>query len=67
MTKRSVRNKLRFQVQKAIEHQDRSLEHLITMDAIADDRSGFITDVLPSVVTAVSKVQEILKTFRSKL
>lgn len=67
MAKRSVRNKLRFQVQKAIEHQQRSLEHLVTLDTIADDRSGFITDVLPDVVKAVSGVQDILKTFRSKL
>ncbi|GAI57335.1 unnamed protein product, partial [marine sediment metagenome] len=40
---------------------------LLTLDSIADDKSGFITDILPSVVTAVSKVRDILKTFRSKL
>lgn len=67
MAKRSVRNKLRWQVEKAIEYQQRCLEHLATLDVLCDDRSQFVKDALPSVVQAVSKVQEILRTFRSKL
>ena len=67
MTGRSTRNKLRWQVEKAVDCQDRSLEHLARLDGIADAQSDYINEFMPGLVILLEEVKKTLFRFREGL
>ena len=64
MAKRSTRNKLRWQADKAAEYMDKALEHLQAIDRMADSRSTFISTNLPQLASMIENIRLILLRFR---
>ena len=64
---RSDRNKVRFNVEQAINDLERAEEHLARLDIIADGRSTFIDEQLPRLVLLLDGVKQVLVKFRSQL
>lgn len=64
---RSTRNKVRFQIERAAECQDRAVEHLKNANDMADGRSTPINENMPDLVGMLESVKVALLKFRSKL
>lgn len=64
---RSTRNKMRFQMDKVIDHLNRTFKHFQYLEELAEGRSPFIDGNLPIVVAAVSELREGIKRFRESL
>ena len=67
MTGRSTRNKLRWQVEKAVGCLDRAVEHLARLDAIAEEQSDYINHQMPAIVFMMDGVKNVLNRFREGL
>ena len=67
MTHRSTRNKLRWQVEKAVGNIDMAVEHMAKMDAIAEERSDYINQHVPGLVVLLEEVKKTLFRFREGL
>lgn len=67
MAKRSMRNKLRHQVQMCIDNLDEVEQHLVFLDGLADAQHPLVTKHLPTYVTMVEVLRDGLRTFRSSL
>ena len=67
MTGRSTRNKLRWQVERAVGDIGLAIEHLAKMDAIAEEKSDYINKHVPGLVVLLSEVQDTLNRFREGL
>ena len=63
MTARSTRNKIRFQGHSAVEDLRKAQEHLTELCALAGDTSGYIDDVLPTIMVALESVKLTLDKF----
>ena len=64
MAGRSIRTRIKFQVQKATEDLDRALGHLQSLDEFQGGESDYIETELPKVVNIVAIAQEALSVFR---
>jgi len=67
MAPRSTRNKLRFQVRKAIEDVNRALGHLQKLDEIQQGRHPRIEEGLPRLVMACEYLIHALERFREEI
>lgn len=67
MAQRTTRNRLRYQLSKAVHDCDRIQEHLRTVDEIASGDSTYINKYLPDLVALVSHMQKVLDRFRDCL
>ena len=67
MASRSTRNKLRWQVEKAIGHMDRATEHLAIVDIKAEGQSAYIEKHMALLVVMIEGVKEVLQDFRNGL
>lgn len=67
MTARSTRNKLRWQVERAVGCIDRSVEHLARLDAIAEEQSDYINKQMPALIVMMDGVKDVLNRFREGL
>ena len=64
---RSTRNKLRWQVEKAVGDIDRAIEHLARLDAMQGGQSDYINKHMPSLVVLLEGVKDPLNQFREGL
>ena len=64
---RSTRNKVRFQIERAAECQDRAIEHLKNATDMADSGSTPINKQMPDLVKMLMSVKGVLLKFRSEL
>ena len=64
---RSTRNKMKFQVEKVINHLDRTFKHFQYLEELGEGRSPWLNENLPLVVAAVSELREGIKRFRESL
>jgi len=64
---RSTRNKLRWQVERAVGDIDLAVEHLAKMDAIAEEQSDYINQHVPGLVVLLEEVKNTLNRFRDGL
>jgi len=67
MASRSTRNKLRHQLDKAINDCVRIQSHLHILDELARGESQVVTATLPVAVESVEAVSDFLIAFRSDL
>lgn len=67
MAARSTRNKIRFQAKKAADNLDNVLEHLAKLEMMADGRSDYINEAMPTVVQAVEGTRRVIIAFRDGL
>jgi len=67
MTARTMRNKLRFQAEKAIEKLDDSMDHIQTLDEMCDSRSPYINESIPKLVVLYAQFRQTLVAFRTGL
>jgi len=67
MAQRSTRNKIRFQAISAWEDMKRAQEHMLGIVAIADERSAYIDDHLPTIITAHESIMMALEKFNEGL
>lgn len=67
MNKRSTRNKIRFQLEAALEDIRKGQNHLGLIAALADDQSGYIDDNLPIIMAALETVIDAVDSFGDKL
>jgi len=67
MAKRSTRTRIRFQIKKAANAIDDSIEHLAKADVHADGRSSIIGKRMPQLVTMLEGVKQVLLQFRGEL
>lgn len=67
MSGRSTRNKLRFQVKRAITRMDEVMFHLNMVDIMAAGRSKHIDETLPAIVEMIDGCKKVLEKFRSSL
>ncbi len=67
MAARSTRNKLRWQVEKAMTNIDRAIENLAFIDAVADNRSEYIKTYMAGLVVMLTEVKKVLEEFRTGL
>ncbi len=63
MAKRSTRNKIRFQLDAALEDIRKGQNHLGLIAALADDQSGYIDSYLPSIMAALETVIDAIDGF----
>ena len=64
---RSTRNKIRWQIIKAAEQQDRAIEHLALAESIAEGRSEFLTKNIVQLATVLQGCKMLLLQFRDEL
>lgn len=64
---RSTRNKVRFQIEKAADSLDRSMEHLKNAADMADGKSTPINEFMPDLVNMLVAAKGALLKFRGKL
>jgi len=64
---RSKRNRVRFQIERAAECQDRAMEHLQNAFNIADGKSTPINEQMPDLVVLLESVKGVLLKFRGRL
>jgi len=67
MTKRSTRNKLRFQSLAAMEDLRHAQTHLTHLGQLANDMSPYINEHLPVIMVALEMVQKTLRQFDERL
>jgi len=67
MAKRSTRKKIRFQVDKAANNIDRAIEHLHSLDVIADKRSPDLNENIPKFVFMLDEFRKMLLKWRESL
>lgn len=67
MASRSTRNKVRWQVDKAIRDAEKIIEHLAYVDQLAGGKSPYIDKMLPTMVILADTHLEVLLKFRSGL
>jgi len=67
MTKRSTRNKLRAQGFEAEADLKRAQNHLVQLGALADERSKYIDDNLPVIVTTLDILITTVERFNEGL
>ena len=67
MVSRSTRNKVRFQAFSAYRDLRKAENHLAQLAALGDERSTFINDNLPEIMTALRFVIEALDKFNEGL
>jgi len=63
MSKRSTRNKLRFQLEAGLGELRKGQIHLGQLAALADDRSDYIDKHLPIIMAALESVIEAVDAF----
>lgn len=67
MTKRSTRNRIKWQADKAINHMERAMENLAKLDGMAEDRSAYIADHMPHLVIMLQGALRVIRQFRDGL
>ena len=67
MANRSTRNKLRYQAEKASTATKRVLEHLQSLDEMANNESQYINEYLPMLVKALLEWSMCLERFSEGL
>ena len=67
MANRSTRNKLRYQAEKASTATARVLEHLQSLDEMANNESQYINEYLPMLVKALLEWSMSLERFSEGL
>lgn len=63
MAQRTTRNKIRWQVQSAIQDMRHLMDHLTQAAALAEDRSVVIDDNLSAIMASLDYVDKALKEF----
>jgi hypothetical protein len=63
MAQRTTRNKIRWQVQSAIQDMRHLMDHLTQAAALAEDRSAVIDDNLSAIMASLDYVDKALKEF----
>jgi len=63
---RSTRNRIRFQVEKAMKQLDRLLEHLALANVIAGEDHPAFTAAMPQIVQGVEMLRDVLTAFRDE-
>lgn len=64
---RSTRKKIRFQIVKAAEQQDRAIEHLAYAEHLAQGRSEVITKHIVKLASVLQGCKALLLEFRDEL
>jgi len=67
MTSRPTRNKLRHQAQKIVDSLVKCQGHLQFIDDLAEGRSGYINDNLPTLTFLLEEMIKTAKVFREGL
>lgn len=67
MANRSTRNKMRFQVEKAIAHVDKIFEHWRYLEELTGGESPHVNELLPVLVSALHEYREACVSFRESL
>lgn len=67
MAQRSTRNKIRFQVDAALEDLRKGQNHLGLIAALAEDQSDYINDNLPILMATMETVIDAIDVFGGKL
>lgn len=67
MPRRSTRNRIRYQADKALEHADSILLALQAIDLLAAGNSEVINTNMAVMVSGVDAVRSVLREFRDKL
>jgi len=67
MSSRSSRNKIRFQGKSALFDLKAAQTHLVQLGALADDRSPYIDDNLPTIMVTLESVITVLDQFTEGL
>jgi len=67
MTKRTTRNKIRWQARSAFEDMVRVQQHLAGIAALGDEGSSYISDNLPQIMAAQEVVKDAFETFMEGL
>ena len=67
MSHRSTRNKIRLQADGAIKGIERAVEHLSSVDKLADGRSDQISETLCKLIVILDGVQKMLIRWRDTL
>lgn len=63
MAKRTTRNKIRWQVQNALDDIHRCQDHLGQAAALANNRSEIIDNSLPAIMTSLELTRGALESF----
>jgi len=64
---RSTRNKIRWQIIKAAEQQDKAIEHLAIAESMAEGRSEFLSKHIIKLATVLQGCKALLLQFRDEL
>lgn len=64
---RSTRNKMRFQMEKVVDHLDRTFKHFQYLEELSGGGSPFINETLPFIVAAVQELKKAVLRFRESL
>jgi len=67
VARRSTRNKVRYQANKAIGAMERALEHFQALDELCGGQSQPVNTILPQLTAMQVKIRDLTLEFRSKL
>lgn len=67
MPKRSTRDKIRFQLDKAAFTLGRPLEHLQEADTLADGRQPILSEALGPIVVSIDAIQKAILKLRESV
>lgn len=67
MPKRSTRDKIRFQLDKAAFTLGRPLEHLREADILANGRQPILSDTLSPIVASIDAIQKVILKLRESV
>lgn len=67
MSKRSTRNKIKWQVNQCLKHLDQAMDDLKASTEMADGGSKFINDHVPGIIVMIEGMRVVIEQYQDML